>query len=212
VVVALTVTPALTGVTVTSYRSIVVPPVDVGAVIAIVAVDVSLVVIVADAAAGADGSDARMARVTGAVPVSVAPLLKVAIAVTVNCVAARTVVGVPEIVPVVVSSVSPVGSAPATVNSVSVAPVAVIALVTGVIEVPTVPLADAVERLTAIGVVNVVTDVVPAPDPAELFATTVTEYSVPGERPETVTVEPIAEASGEAVPIEPEETGEIVTV
>jgi hypothetical protein len=90
--------------------------------------------------------------------------------------------------------------------------VAVIALVTGVIEVPTVPLADAVERLTAIGVVNVVTDVVPAPDPAELFATTVTEYSVPGERPETVTVEPIAEARGEAVPIEPDETGEIVTV
>ena len=124
----------------------------------------------------------------------------------------KTVVGVPEIVPVVVSSVSPAGNGPATVNVVFVAPVAVIALVTGVIEVPTVPLADAVERLTAIGVVNVVTDVIPAPDPAELFATTVTEYSVPGDRPETVTVEPIAEARGEAVPIEPDETGDIVTV
>jgi hypothetical protein len=210
VVVAFTVTPALTGVTVTLYRSIVVPPVDVGAVIAIVAVVVS--VVVTAAAAGADGSDAVIERVTGAVPVSVAPLLNVATAVTVNCVADKTDVGVPEIVPVDVSSVSPSGSCPATVNSVFVAPVAVIALVTGVIELPTVPLAEVVERLTAIGVVNVDTDVVPAPDPAAFVATTVTEYSVPGERPETVTVEPISEERGDAVPIEPDETGEIVTV
>ena len=93
-----------------------------------------------------------------------------------------------------------------------VAPVAVIELVIGVINVPTVPLADAAERFTSIGVVNVVTDVVPAPVPAELDAATVTEYSVPGESPETVIDDPMAEESGDATPIEPEETGEIVTV
>jgi hypothetical protein len=47
---------------------------------------------------------------------------------------------------------------------------------------------------------------------AELVAATVTEYSVPGESPETVTDDPIAEESGDAAAIEPEETGEIVTV
>jgi hypothetical protein len=212
VVVAFAVTPALTGVTVTLYRSIVVPPVDVGAVIAIVAVEVSLVFTVAIAAAGADGSVAAIARENCAVPVSVAPLPNVATAVTVNCVEDRTVVGVPEMVPVDVSNTSPTGSGPATVNEVLVAPVAVTELVTDVIAVPTVPLADAVERLTAIGVVKVVTEVIPLPVPAELEAATVTEYSVPGDSPETVTGEPIAEASGDAVPIDPEETGEIVTV
>jgi hypothetical protein len=84
VVVVLTASPALTGVTVTLYRSMVVPPVDVGAVIATVAVVVAPVVRVADAAAGADGSEAAIASVTVAVPVSVAPLPNVATAVTVN--------------------------------------------------------------------------------------------------------------------------------
>jgi hypothetical protein len=212
VVVVVTATPALTGVTVTLYRSIVVPPVDVGAVMAIDAVVVAPVATVPDAAAGADGSEAAIASVTFAVPVSCAPLPNVATAVIVNCVADRTVVGVPEIVPVVVSSVSPAGSGPDTEYVVLVAPVAVIELVTGVIDVPTVPFEDAAERLTSIGVVNVVTDDVPAPVPAELVAATVTEYSVPGESPETVTDDPMAEESGDAAPIEPEETGEIVTV
>jgi hypothetical protein len=45
-----------------------------------------------------------------------------------------------------------------------------------------------------------------------LDAATVTEYSVPGESPETVIDDPMAEESGDATPIEPEETGEIVTV
>ena len=124
----------------------------------------------------------------------------------------KTVVGVPEIVPVDVSNVRPDGNGPDTEYVVPVAPVAVIELVTGVIDVPTVPLADAVERLTSIGVVNVDTDVVAAPSPAEFVATTVTEYSVPGERPLTLTGDPMAEESGDAAPIEPEETGEIVTV
>lgn len=83
-VVVVTATPALTGVTVTLYRSIVVPPVEVGAVIAIEAVVVAPVATVADAAAGADGSEAAIASVTVAVPVSVAPLPNVATAVIVN--------------------------------------------------------------------------------------------------------------------------------
>ena len=83
-VVAFTATPALTGVTVTLYRSIVVPPVDVGAVTAIDAVVVAPVATVPDAAAGADGSEAAIASVTFAVPVSRAPLANVATAVIVN--------------------------------------------------------------------------------------------------------------------------------
>lgn len=211
-VVALTATPALTGVTVTLYRSIDVPPFDVGAVIAIVAVVVAPVVTFPDAAAGAEGSEAPMASETVAVPVSVAPLPNVATAVIVNCVDDNTVVGVPEIIPVAVSSVSPDGNGPAIENVVLVAPVAVIAVVTGVMAVPTVPFAEVAERFTSIGVVNVVTDVVLAPVPAELVAATVTEYSVPGDRPETVIEDPMAEDSGDAAPIDPDETGEIVTV
>jgi hypothetical protein len=40
----------------------------------------------------------------------------------------------------------------------------------------------------------------------------VTEYSVPGDRPETVIDDPMAEDRGDAAPIDPDETGEIVTV
>ena len=69
-VVVFTATPALTGVTVTLYRSIVVPPVDVGAVMVIDAVVVAPVATVPDAAEGADGSEAAIASVTVAVPVS----------------------------------------------------------------------------------------------------------------------------------------------
>jgi hypothetical protein len=136
----------------------------------IVAVVVSPVATFPTAVAGAEGSEAPIARETIAVPVSVAPLPNVATAVIVNCVDVNTVVGVPEIVPVAVSNVSPDGNGPAIENVVLVAPVAVIALVTGVIEVPTVPFAEVAERLTSIGVVNVVTDVVPAPVPAEFVA------------------------------------------
>jgi hypothetical protein len=90
--------------------------------------------------------------------------------------------------------------------------VAVIAEVIGVIALPTVALAVVTEVVTSIGVVNVDTDVVAAPAPAEFTATTVTEYSVPGDSPETATGEPIAADSGDAVPIDPDETGETVTV
>jgi hypothetical protein len=121
-------------------------------------------------------------------------------------------VGVPEIVPVAVSKVNPAGSAPCTENVVSVASVAVIDVEIGVIALPTVALAVATDVLTSIGVVNVETDVVDAPAPAELTATTVIEYSVPGESPVIDTGEPIAEESGDAVPIDPDEIGETVTV
>ena len=53
----------------TLYRSIVVPPVDVGAVMAIDAVVVAPVATMPEAAAGSDGSEAAIASVTFAVPV-----------------------------------------------------------------------------------------------------------------------------------------------
>jgi hypothetical protein len=146
------------------------------------------------------------------VPVSVAPLPNVVTAVIVNWVGDIAIVGVPEIVPVVVSKVSPAGSAARTENVVLVAPVAVIDVVIGVIALPTVALAVVTDADTSIGVVNVETAVVAVPAPAELTATAVIEYSVPGERPVTDTGEPIADASGDAVPIDPDETGETVTV
>jgi hypothetical protein len=164
------------------------------------------------AAAGADGADGAIPIVTCAVPVSVAPLPNVVTAVIVNCVGEIAIVGVPEIVPVAVSKVKPAGRVPCTEKDVLTAPVAVIAEVIGVIALPTVALAVVTDAVTSIGVVNVETEVVDAPDPAELTATTVTEYSVPGESPETATDEPIAVESAEAVPIDPDDTGETVTV
>jgi hypothetical protein len=59
--------------------------------------------------------------------------------------------------------------------------------VIGVIAVPTKPVGVDVEVVTIIGVITVVIAVVDGPDPAELVATTVTVYSVPGERPVTAT-------------------------
>ena len=179
---------------------------------AIEAVVVAPVATVAAAADGADGSDGKTPIITCAVPVSVAPLPNVVTAVIVNCVGDIAIVGVPEMVPVAVSRVNPEGSAPCTENVVLTAPVAVIDEVTGVIALPTVALAVVTDVVTSIGVVNVETDEVDAPAPAELLATTVTVYSVPGESPVTATGEPIAVDSGEAVPIDPDETGETVTV
>lgn len=146
------------------------------------------------------------------VPVSVAPLPNVVTAVIVNWVGDIAIVGVPEIVPVAVSKVNPAGNASCTENVVLVAPVAVIDVVIGVTALPTVALAVVTDAVTSIGVVNVETEVVDAPDPAELTATTVIEYSVPGDKPVTDTGEPIADESGDAVPIDPDETGETVTV
>jgi hypothetical protein len=164
------------------------------------------------AADGAEGSDGAIPIVTCVVPVSVAPLPNVETAVIVNWVGDIAIVGVPEIVPVAVSKVSPAGSAACTENVVLVAPVAVIDVVIGVIALPTVAFAVVTDAVTSIGVVNVETAVVGVPAPAELTATAVIEYSVPGERPVTDTGELIADESGDAVPIDPDETGETVTV
>ena len=68
------------------------------------------------------------------------------------------------------------------------------------------------DRSNSVGVINVVTDDVSDPDPAELVATAETLYSVPGDKPVTCMAEPIAELNDEAIPIVPDETGEIVTV
>jgi hypothetical protein len=97
-------------------------------------------------------------------------------------------------------------------KTVLVAPVATIEVVIGVIAVPTVALKDVCEEVTATGVMIVEVALVDGPDPAELVATTVTAYSVPGLRPVIDTGDEIADEEGEAVPAEPEETGETVTV
>jgi hypothetical protein len=146
------------------------------------------------------------------VPVSVAPPSNVVTAVIVTWVGDIAIVGVPEIVPVTVSKVSPAGSAACTENVVPVAPVAVVDVVIGSIALPTVALAVVTDAVTSIGVVNVERAAVGVPAPAELMATAVIEYSVPGERPVTNTGEVMADASGDTVPIDPDKTGETVTV
>jgi hypothetical protein len=78
--------------------------------------------------------------------------------------------------------------------------------------VPTEPDNVDVEVETSIGVINVVTEVIEGPDPAELVATTVTVYSVPGVKPVTAIADEICDAVGLAVPILPEVVGETVTV
>lgn len=97
-------------------------------------------------------------------------------------------------------------------KKVLVAPVAVTEVVIGVIAEPTVPFVEAVERSNSVGVIKVVADEVSDPVPAEFVATAETRYSVPGVKPVTCIEEPIAELSDEAVPIVPDEIGEIVTV
>jgi hypothetical protein len=93
-----------------------------------------------------------------------------------------------------------------------VAPVAVIDVVTGLMAVPTEPDGEDVEVETSIGVINVVTEVVDGPDPAELTAAAVTVYSVPGVNPVTVMADEICDEVGVAVPILPERVGATVTV
>lgn len=116
-----------------------------------------------------------------ALPVAVAPPETVVDAVTVNVVALRAMVGVPEIVPVAVSKESPAGSVPLMEYVVPVGDDAVIDPETGVIAVPTVPLIDAADVVTKSGVVKVV-DVDVVPLPLLFSATVVTEYVVPGAR------------------------------
>ena len=109
-----------------------------------------------------------------ALPVAVAPPDTVVDAVTVKVVALNTVVGVPEIVPVAVSKVSPAGSVPLMEYVVPVGEAPVIEADTGVIAVPTVPLIDDADVVTDNGVVNRV-DVDVVPLPLLFSATVVTE-------------------------------------
>lgn len=115
-------------------------------------------------------------------------------------------------VPVAVSKVNPSGSAPRILKLVLDAPVEVIDVVTGVIALPTDAFTVVTEVATAIGVTIIEVVVVDEPVPAEFVATTDTEYSVPGVRPEIETGEEMAVAGEVAVPTEPDETGETVTV
>jgi hypothetical protein len=90
----------------------------------------------------------------------------------VNVVVDIAIVGVPEITPVAVSSVSPAGSGPVIEYKVSVGEAAEIDALIGVIGVPTVPLAVDDVSVTSRGVVNLVAvDVAPSP---LLFVATVT--------------------------------------
>jgi hypothetical protein len=69
-------------------------------------------VTVALTAAGAPGTLGLIPSVKIAVPVLVSPPATVVVAVIVNVVGEIAIVGVPEITPVAVSSVSPAGSGP----------------------------------------------------------------------------------------------------
>jgi hypothetical protein len=108
---AVTADPELTGVKVTVYESIDSPPLEVGAVIAIVAVVVAPIATLPEAAAGAVGTEYVTPRETVVDAVCVSPAISTA-AVIVYVADVVTAVGVPEIVPVAVSKVSPAGSVP----------------------------------------------------------------------------------------------------
>ena len=88
--------------------------------------------------------------------------------------ALKAVVGVPEIVPVALSSDSPAGSVGWIVNAVVDSPEAVIATVIGVIAVPTGAESEDCEGVTAIGVTITEAAETDCPDPAELVATALT--------------------------------------
>jgi hypothetical protein len=115
-------------------------------------------------AAGAPGTLGFIPKVRDVVPVVVSPPAIVVVAVIVNVVVDIAIVGVPEITPVAVSSVSPAGSGPVIEYKVSVGEAAEIDALIGVIGVPTVPLAVDDVSVTSSGVVNLVAvDVAPSP-------------------------------------------------
>jgi hypothetical protein len=90
------------------------PPLEVGAVIAIVAVVVAPLATLPEAAAGAVGTEYVTPRETVVDAVCVSPAISTA-AVIVYVADEVTAVGIPEIVPVAVSKVSPAGSVPVSV-------------------------------------------------------------------------------------------------
>lgn len=166
--------PELIGEIVTVYESIDSPPLESGAVIAIVAVVVSPVATEADAAAGAVGAEYVTPSETVVEAVFETPAIST-VAVIVYAVATVKAVGVPEIVPVAVSKLSPAGRVPLSAY-VAVLPASAARLVViGVIAVFTAPIALAtdVEIAGLVVKVDVVTEL---PVPAEFVAVTDAEY------------------------------------
>lgn len=146
------------------------PPLDAGAVIAIVAVVVAPVATDPAAASGAVGAEYVTPRFTEADAVKVAPAIST-VAVIVKVVGDVTVVGVPEIVPVAVSKSNPAGKDP-LIEYVAVDPASASnVVVIGVRAVLTAPVAEETDVVIA-GFVMKVAVVVAAPGPAELDAVT----------------------------------------
>lgn len=146
------------------------PPLDEGAVIAMVAVVVAPVATDPAAASGAVGTEYVTPRLTRAEAVNETPAIS-AFAVIVKVAGAVTVVGVPEIVPVAVSKTNPAGSDP-LIEYVAVDPASANSVVViGVRDALTAPVADETEVVIA-GFVMKVAVVVVAPEPAELVAAT----------------------------------------
>lgn len=161
--------PPPDGVAVMVYLVIADPPFELGAVIVTAALDE--LIGVAETVVGAPGNTAATAIVTVVEPVGVAPPETVACAVIVKVVDESPAAGVPEIVPVEGSSVSPVGSDGLIEyeTPVGVAPESVVEI--EVIGVPNVALRDVTEVLTPSGVVNE-DDVDADPVPALFLAET----------------------------------------
>jgi hypothetical protein len=128
-------------------------------------------------------------------------------AVMVSVVAAVTVVGVPEIVPVAVSKSRPAGSEPLIANELLTPASATTVTLIGVIATPTASVVVEVVDVRLGFVVNVAV-VIDGPAPAALFATTSAVYWVPGCSPVTFAVV-VAEL---VVTEDPELTGVTVTV
>jgi len=203
--------PPFTGVAVIVYLVRATPPVLVGGVMVNKALLLVPAGTAAETAPGEVGIVGATPRFTTAVPVAVAPPEMVDVTVIVKFVALITAVGVPEITPVLGSSVKPAGKGPAIVYTVPVAPVAVRVVVIGVIAVPIDADSVEIEGVTSIGVTKVLTDATVGPVPDEFVAETVTPYSVPGVRPVTETGEEIALARGETELAVPEPVGATMT-
>ena len=144
------------------YLVIADPPLELGAVTLTDALEELMGV--AEIVVGAPGKIAATPIVTVVVPVEVAPPDIVALAVIVNVVEASAAVGVPEITPVEVLSVSPAGNPGLIEYVVPVGLAPEIEVIIDVIGVPNVALKEDVEVLTPRGVVNVVAaDAEPVP-------------------------------------------------
>jgi hypothetical protein len=143
-------------------------------VIAIVAVVVAPLATFADAAAGALGTEYVTPSETVVDAVFVTPAIST-VAVIVYVADAATVVGIPEMVPVAVSKISPAGRIPVSAYVAVLPASAERVVVTGVIAVSTAPIAVGTDGEIA-GLVIKVDVVTELPVPAELVAVTTAVY------------------------------------